>query len=325
MATSIEWTDETWNPLRGCRRISPGCENCYAERQAARPILSGPGLPYEGLVTIGKQGPRWTGATAGPDLLDLPLRWKKPRKVFPCSMSDLFFKGHSDEQIAVVFGVMAATPQHTYQVLTKRPERAAAWLNGRGRELAAEALRALAMAGKLGMAWVRGPLPMLSTWPLPNVWIGTSVEDQQRADERLPHLHAVPAAVRFVSYEPALGAVDFRPWLKDCTSCRRRTIDWIIVGGESGPGARPFHLEWARDVVRACQDVGVPVFVKQLGALPVMSEDEWRDASKQRLLNHRARGVPADTVAIRLVNRKGAEPDEWPVELREQEIPGARA
>jgi protein gp37 len=261
MPTSIEWTrgedgtpGETWNPLRGCRRISPGCEHCYAERQAARPILSGPGLPYEGLVQFGRQGPRWTGATAGPDQLDVPLRWKKPRKVFPCSMSDLFFEGFSFERIAAVFGIMAATPQHTYQVLTKRIERArrfVEWAERAGADVAGPVDLCTIMARNHGSDLSD---PQATRWPLPNVWIGTSIEDQQRADERLPHLHAVPAAVHFVSYEPALGPVDFRPWLKDCTSCRRRTIDWIIIGDSGEPGVdrpvrhgpEPRHVDGAR-------------------------------------------------------------------------------
>lgn len=122
---AIEWTDETWNPLRGCRRISPGCENCYAEVQAARINRMMDNSPYRDLVQLGKQGPRWTGAARGPDGLREPTRWRKPRKVFVCSMSDLFYEGHPFGYIAAVFGVMAATQRHTYQVLTKRPERMA--------------------------------------------------------------------------------------------------------------------------------------------------------------------------------------------------------
>lgn len=121
MPTNIEWTEETWNPLKGCRRVSPGCENCYAEKMAYR--FSRVGMPYHGLVQIGMKGPQWTGLSGTGDLA-VPLHWKRGRRIFVCSMSDLFFERHSDKQIAEVFGVMAACPQHTFQVLTKRPERA---------------------------------------------------------------------------------------------------------------------------------------------------------------------------------------------------------
>lgn len=359
MSTSIEWTDETWNPLRGCRRISPGCEHCYAERQAARPILSGPGLPYAGLVQFGRQGPRWTGATAGPDQLDVPLRWKKPRKVFPCSMSDLFFEGFSFERIAAVFGIMAATPQHTYQVLTKRIERArrfVEWAERAGDHVAGPVDLFTIMARNHGSE-LSDPQP--TRWPLPNVWIGTSVEDQQRADERLPHLLQIPAAVRFVSYEPALGPVDFRPWLRPvaCSQCGSPTraecakqhpgtlrtvrvgdipdtgIVWIIVGGESGPGARPFDLAWARATVAQCKAAGVPVFFKQAGARP---ERFVAPAAHPLELQQDAvaRGVALGPHAfkqgsdwrefVKLRDRKGADLAELPEDLRVQEWPGAR-
>ncbi len=277
MATSIEWTDETWNPLRGCRRVSPGCQNCYAERQAARPILSGPGQPYEGLVYIAKRPGRgalakWNGKTAGPDKLDVPLRWKKPRRVFPCSMSDLFFEGHSDEQIAEVVGAMALAYWHTFQALTKRPARAAGLLGSMDFQRLAFAAAARLERRVFGTMKDRRPW----AWPLPNIWIGTSVEDQQRAGERMPHLLRVPAPVRFVSYEPALGAVDFRSYLPQrCTTCEdwlrptclhRQSINWLIAGGESGPGARPAHPDWFRAARDACAAAGVPFLFKQWGA-----------------------------------------------------------
>lgn len=378
MSTSIEWTDETWNPLRGCRRISPGCEHCYAERQAARPILSGPGLPYAGLVQFGRQGPRWTGATAGPDQLDVPLRWKKPRKVFPCSMSDLFFEGFSFERIAAVFGIMAATPQHTYQVLTKRIERArrfVEWAERAGADVAGPVDLCTIMARNHGSDLSD---PQATRWPLPNVWIGTSIEDQQRADERLPHLLEIPAAVRFVSYEPALEAVNFGPWLsprkaREATQRQievvrlmkeaihtaddaadllemlpektraalqaglalRRGIDWIIVGGESGPGARPFDLAWARSTIRQAREAGVRVFFKQAGARPVASYyDEalremydaagWEWPDPIGWDEHDGQPRLDAKIAVKLRDRKGADLAELPEDLRVQEWPGAR-
>lgn len=292
--SKIEWTDATWNPTRGCRRVSPGCENCYAEQIAYR--FSGPGLPYEGLIQIGEQGPRWNGeGRFVPDTLDAPLHWRDPRHIFVNSMSDLFFERFSNEQIAAIFGVMAACPQHAFQVLTKRPGRAMQWfawvkresmtVNGPRRSMS-EAAYCLAMAQRQcpDVKLTRNvDRTCARPWPLPNVWIGVSVEDQQRANERIPQLLRIPAAVRFVSYEPALGPVDFCATeagdaLSECDDCNGDPdcetcsglgrISWLIVGGESGPGARPFDLAWARSAVRQCQDAGVAVFVKQIGTNP---------------------------------------------------------
>ncbi|HEX2677839.1 MAG TPA: DUF5131 family protein, partial [Polyangiales bacterium] len=237
--SSIEWTDATWNPVRGCARVSPGCENCYAERVAAR--FGAPGQPYEGLVSYKSRvsglrytnpkaagswtAPRWNGnARFVPEMLDAPLRWKKPRRIFVNSMSDLFHDDITNEQIAAVFGVMAACPQHTFQVLTKRPARMKAWFD-KVREIGAT------VAAKLPRVQTSDPQRYTKlfiadqaegilqralwgcelevtppfAWPLPNVWLGVSAEDQQRADERIPLLLQTPAAVRFVSAEPLLG------------------------------------------------------------------------------------------------------------------------
>lgn len=252
--TKIEWTDQTWNPITGCSRVSEGCRNCYAERMAARLARMGTkgGERYEGTVTW-RQKPQWSGVTRfHPDVLAYPLRWRKPRMIFVCSMSDLFHEENTGDEIAAVFGVMAATPQHTYQVLTKRSERMREWF-----EWVAT------------YRWARAALS--APWPLPNVWLGVSVEDQEHADERIPHLLRCPAAVRFVSYEPALGPV----YLADYLEKRYRTgfpvdgpgvigLDWIIAGGESGPGARGAHPQWFRDVLDQCAEAGVSFFQKQL-------------------------------------------------------------
>jgi protein gp37 len=302
--TSIEWTDATWNPVRGCTRVSAGCENCYAEKVAAR--FSGPGLPYEGLARIGKNGARWTGEVRMvPEHLADPLRWKKPRRIFVNSMSDLFHDGLTNQDIAAVFGVMAAAPQHTFQVLTKRAQRMRDWFGWIGGLVGPDRTVAPcdAVAGCMIHANRRGLIKeMLAAnqqptppWPLPNVNLGVSVENQATADERIPLLLETPAAVRWVSYEPALAALDIRAYLgcrrcdgtgsvevpgggKACPQCfawaqgspsRGPYLDWLVIGGESGPGARPFNLAWARSVIEQCKAAGVSVFMKQYGSRPI--------------------------------------------------------
>lgn len=278
--TSIEWTDKTWNPVRGCSRVSEGCRNCYAERVAGR--FSGPGQPYEGLVTVSSRHPQTGAATTGvrpkwtgevrfvPEHLADPLRWRKPRRVFVNSMSDLFHEKLSDQDIEGVFAVMALAQRHTFQILTKRPERMRDWFSSR------TGPRAMNVRGR---AFTDHGRDSCTTWPLPNVWLGVSVEDQGTADERIPLLLDTPAAVRFVSYEPALGPVDFRSYLGACNcsveceegagmhagSCpaTRPRIDWVIAGSESGPGARPAELQWFRDARDQCAAAGVSFFFKQ--------------------------------------------------------------
>lgn len=249
--TSIEWTDATWNPVTGCTKVSPGCDHCYAETLYNR--FHGKGA--------------FDTVTLHPERLDVPQRWRKPRKVFVNSMSDLFHKDVPDEYIARVFAVMAATPQHTYQVLTKRHARMRAWAsrcepwdgyithNG----------EAPSSYGGTGVIVGRA-----DHWPLPNVWLGVSVEDQQWADIRIPALRGTPAAVRFLSCEPLLGPVYLRGgWLhsceeRGCTGCAS-PIHWVIAGGESGPGARPMHPDWARSLRDQCMTAGVPFLFKQWG------------------------------------------------------------
>jgi len=328
-ATSIEWTDVTWNPVRGCSRVSEGCRHCYAETFAAR------GLPShrsprtgDSFATHTGAGPRWTGKVELiPEKLDEPLNWRKPRRVFVNSMSDLFHEKLSDEAIAAVFGVMAACPQHTFQVLTKRPERMREWVFGSGEALTFDAGEKL--AGDNGWCHAHEG----EAWPLPNVHLGVSVEDQATADERIPLLLQTPAALRFVSYEPALGPIEFPSgWLSTegsylCPACGESgcncgAIDWLIVGGESGPGARPCDLAWIRAAVEQCRDAGVPVFVKQLGAWPLVyrSEAERMEAAGQRV----AWDDSGENTSARLVlrSRKGNNLAEWPEDLRVRELPG---
>lgn len=239
MTTKIEWTDEVWNPVTGCTKVSAGCKNCYAERLANR---------FWG-------DRKFTDVQCHEDRLDIPLKWRKPRQVFVNSMSDLFNPDVPDSFIREVFWTMQRTSWHTYQILTKRPKALYGWIDQ-----------------------VKGPT-------LPNVWLGVSVENQETADERIPWLLKTPAAIRFVSYEPALGPVDFNRFIsKNIHSIRcndGRThfelkkgntytkctchLDWIIAGGESGPGARPAHPDWFRSVRDQCLAAGVPFFFKQWG------------------------------------------------------------
>ncbi len=243
MSTGIEWTDETWNPVVGCTRVSPGCQHCYAERMAKR-LSKNPSTPqYAG--TVDDNG-RWTGqVNLVESALLKPLSWRKPRMVFVNSMSDLFHESVPDEYIDKVFAVMAQAHHHTYQVLTKRPERITEWAAG------AHLRMTRCFRNFHDYTESVGP------WPLPNVWLGTSAENQATLDERLPHLLATPAAVRFLSLEPLLGPIDVRGRLDG--------IDWVIVGGESGPGAQPMHPDWVRSIRDACVEAEVAFFFKQWG------------------------------------------------------------
>jgi len=260
MTTKIEWVKDengnkghTWNPLAGCTPVSEACENCYAQRMARRlQAMAKPG--YAGLVD---HNGKWTGKVR-PQMnrLTEPLARKSPTMYFVNSMSDLFHESVSNKFIAGVFGVMALCPQHTFQILTKRAERMAEWFE-----------------------WVEMYATTLDGWPLPNVWIGVTVENQDRADERIPLLLKTPAALRFVSCEPLLGEVDIQDYLLPSEAPRRiiqpysvppeymdvHALDWVIAGGETGPGARPMHLDWARTLRDECKEAGVPFFFKQWG------------------------------------------------------------
>lgn len=316
--TSIQWTDVTWNPVRGCSRVSPGCEHCYAETMAAR--FSDHGMWGHGFAERTEHGGRWTRLVEPvPTKLEEPLRLRKPHRIFVNSTSDLFHESVPNEYIASVFGVMAACPQHVFQILTKRAERMALWFAwvGRGAEpfsLHSRGWRICAVnrsaAIRSGVQWPSSRQGVLvESWPLPNVWIGVSVEDQRRADERIPHLLGVPAAVRFLSIEPLLEAVDLGAFLG-------AGISWVIVGGESGHGARPFDVAWARSIIAQCREAKVACFVKQLGAQPVTSTPEHpRDAPL--VVDH-----DGDYGRFDLRDRKGGDPSEWPKDLRVREMPG---
>jgi protein gp37 len=276
--SKIEWTDATWNPVRGCSRISEGCRNCYAEGVAAR--FSGAGQPYEGLAKMADDGPRWTGKVKLVDLmLRQPFAWQRPRKIFVNSMSDLFHERLQDKEIAQVFAVMALTPRHTFQVLTKRAPRMAALLASVDFRGLVESMATVeATRRKLGDIRLQ--------WPLPNVWIGVSVEDQKAADTRITSLLSTPAAVRFLSCEPLLGPVNLGLLGTVPKNIRTRytmvgeLLHWVIVGGESGPDARPMHSQWARDLRDECQQAQVAFFFKQWGEWcqpEQMAEASWKE------------------------------------------------
>lgn len=272
--------DATWNPVKGCTRISPGCMNCYAERQAAR--FAAPGRPFHLFADPERSGSKWTGKVeiVEKHLAD-PLKWKAPRRIFVNSMSDLFHENLSFDQIDRVWEVMLAAPQHTYQVLTKRAARMHDYLNGH------------TVGGKAHY----GTPP---DW----IWCGVSVEDQSAADQRITFLLDTPTAVRFLSCEPLLGVIRLRQVEQGAHYIRHGApgIDWVIIGGESGPGARPCAIAWIEELVQDCQWAGVPVFLKQFGAFP--------------------RGVDGNRISLH--HRKGGDPAEWPLHLRIREFPGVR-
>lgn len=283
--STIEWTDATWNPIGGCTRVDEGCRNCYAEIMAARFSGHGPGQWGEGLARIvrsanGSVDHRWTGQMRlNESVLDRPLRWRKPRRIFVNSTSDLFHESVPDEWIDRVFAVMALCPQHTFQVLTKRAARMREYLTRN------------AVNDQIMMASIPHPSLLDGTeeelcnlitgvaWPLPNVWLGTSIHDQAIADLRIPHLLASPAAVRFVSAEPLLGPVDIGAPVRFALFSGKivpigdgtKPLSWVIVGGESGPGARPMHIDWVRSLRDQCVSAGVAFFFKQWG--------EWSEGS----------------------------------------------
>lgn len=308
--SAIEWTatyhedgtvtpGATWNPLLGCTKVSEGCRGCYAIPQAWMKQFNQHEKvrdDYEGLVEKRPDGSlNWTGRiNLLPDRLETPLHWREPRRIFVNSLSDLFHEQVPDEFIDRVFGVMALAQQHTFQVLTKRPERMAEHVRRLDtRTLKRGAIAAL-LPGKLdtGINNITSLLPKphqatlkaLADPILPNVWLGTSTEDQRTADERIPHLLATPAAVRFLSCEPLLGPINLHPWVGHwagvdfidgppivvgARSIPNRIaipkLHWVIAGGESGPNFRPLDLDWARSLRNQCQAAGVAFSFKQVG------------------------------------------------------------
>jgi protein gp37 len=266
--TKIEWTDATVNAVNGCSVVSPGCTNCYAMRLAGTRMKHHPSRA--GLTQESKAGPVWTGEVRLNEAALLqPLRWRRPRRIFWNAHGDLFHPNVPDEWIDRVFAVCALTSSvagangqptggHQHQILTKRPERMRDYFaDPRSNERMVEQAYRIGLMPGIGAPRDR--------WPLPNVWLGVSAEDQARADERIPHLLATPAAVRFLSCEPLLGSVDLHDAMMRQVNGFAPRIDWVIVGGESGPGARPMDPDWARQLRDQCEAAGVPFFFKQWG------------------------------------------------------------
>ncbi len=357
MTTKIAWvknpdgTDgEVWNPVIGCTRVSSGCQSCYASALHNRRYKAnvkaamasgcfgniGPPEARGGGVEL-PMPPQYDLPFAKvqllPERLERPLHWTKPRRVFVNSMSDLFHEDVPDEFIDRVFAVMALCPQHTFQVLTKRPERMREYLSDPDhpwsvriviKETMWNHVSSMSEARRVQVkAAVYSTETFEAEFPLPNVWLGVSVEDQETADARIPELLATPAAVRWVSLEPQLGPVDFSEiYLSDhvlyaLTGERGEygrdgdphqptwpindpgngaRLDWVVQGGESGAKARPFDVQWARDVRDQCAAAGVPYFLKQLGAKPLLG----------------------GTMPMRWVkSRAGSDESEWPEDLRQ--------
>jgi protein gp37 len=286
--SAIEWTDATWNPTVGCSIVSPGCTNCYAMKVANGLERRFNSPKYRGLTKVVNGNPVWTGEVRLDEAALLqPLKWKRGRRIFVNSMSDLFHEALSDEDIDRVFAVMALCPQHTFQVLTKRAARMLAYCSQLGRH---HSIDAVSLAMKRYHPESPGAWYTLKDGGayFPNIWLGVSVERQEEADERIPLLLDTHAAVRFVSIEPLLGSVDLtrlcilkqRPGSiragihvdalrnRHCESQVRRglgPLDWVIVGGESGRRARRMNERWARDIRDQCASAHVPFFFKQWG------------------------------------------------------------
>lgn len=313
-SSKIQWTDATFNPWRGCDKVSPGCANCYAEK-----------LSHRNPAVLGEWGPGAARVPAAESYWRQPIKWNRDaeregvrRRVFCLSLGDVFEDHEALPGLRRRLGALIiATPHLDWLLLTKRPER---WR---------EASREL---------WVRfvdeAPLP-------PNVWLGTSVEDQQRADERIPHLLEAPAAVRFLSMEPLLGPVDLagngggNDYLGDRSDRDEDGIAWIIIGGESGPGARPCEVAWIRGILAQCRAASVPAFCKQLGALAVVPEGRG-ESNKERAADedreHRLwpegtrLGNPTGNPdlngrVLRLRDSKGGDMEEWAQDIRVRELP----
>jgi protein gp37 len=257
--TKIEWTDATWNPITGCSIVSAGCTHCYAMK------LAGTRMQHHhsraGLTTMTKAGPVWNGEVRLNDRwLTQPLSWARPREIFVNAHGDTFHENAPDEWIDLIFAVALLTPQHRLQILTKRSARMNDYLarfESRSEAFGKALARIVKAAGKPKESGMEAIEDMV--WPLPNVWLGVSVENQAAADERVPDLVASPAAVRWISAEPLLGPVDLRAWLP--------ALDWGVVGGESdkGPRARPMHPNWARGLRDQFADAGKPFLFKQWG------------------------------------------------------------
>lgn len=289
--TKIEWADATWNVVTGCSITSPGCTNCYAMRLAGTRLREHPSR--KGLTKVVNGKPVWTGEVRfNEQWLTQPLRWKRPRKIFVCAHSDLFHENVPTEWIDRVFAVMALAPWHTFMVLTKRSKRMRNKLSGK--EFASDIRSALNNYPLCEDSNIVLACNRISNGPLPNIMLGVTAEDQERADERIPDLLETPATKRFVSIEPMLGPVDLEnikgEWSALDSGCddgvrTKQILDLVIVGGESGPGARPMHHDWARSVRDQCAAANVPFFFKQWG--------EWMPIARGIVTECYGSGVPS--------------------------------
>lgn len=323
--TGINWSDATWNPVLGCKRVSPGCDSCYAISQARiRAANPNPKVAaaFAGLTERVEGGTDWTGrVNLLSERLEQPLHWRKPRKIFVNSLADLFHDSVPDEFIVQVFAVMGACPQHVFQLLTKRHGR----------------MRALLSSDRFRLAVIRAardrhPHRMAPMWPLRNLWLGVSAENQQWATTRVHALLATPAAVRWVSAEPLLGPVDLRN-----LQVRKNTfidalcgdvktgdgeiyaacpgsVSWVVAGGESGAKARPMHPDWARSLRDQCQAARVPFWFKQWGSHRWVAGSRFDEAT-QCWVDH---GIVPQRVSVKLAGREldGRTWDEFPREAR---------
>lgn len=323
--TAARWWTRTWNPVIGCSHASPGCDHCYAERMAHR-LAQNPATPqYRDVVANG----RWTGKTVLVEsALELPLRWRKPSMIFVCSMGDLFHESVPDAWIDRVFAVMALCPQHTFLVLTKRPERAREYFNYFG-EYADTSDFAELMIPFLRKH--RNSARKDDGWPFPNVWLGVTVEHPDYL-WRVEELMQIPAAKRFVSVEPQVGPVDLSYWLEGwmCRKCgvarlpmgehgycdcpipddpaeeaqgdhRPGMLDWVIAGGETGPEARPVHPDWVRSLRDQCEAAGVPFLFKQWGEWHPSRDHDPNHARVDQVSIHHAGAVeyrPSEVLSL---------------------------
>ncbi|NJM67658.1 MAG: DUF5131 family protein [Acaryochloris sp. RU_4_1] len=321
--TTIEWTDHTLNPLVGCTKTrakgakQSGCEHCYAARASKSGRLQQ--FPqYHGVVD--REG-NWTGqVNFVPEQLEKLFRFRKPTRVFMPSMSDPFHPAVKDEWLDQIFAAIALNPKAIVQMLTKRPARMRDYFR-----TAKNRIRIAAVdMGRSTSNTDQGVLAEIEScqwdWPLPNLWLGVSVENQQAADERIPLLLQTPAAVRFLSCEPLLEAVDISGFLNSRNRSKSivKSTFWTIIGGESGPGARPFYLEWARSLIQQCRDAEVPVFLKQIGSNPMHYQNSLVDKPGTppwmlvEYLGYQGRGMR---------DRKGGDIQEWPEDMRVREFP----
>lgn len=322
-SSEIGWTDATWPIVAGCEYASPGCSNCWAVRDSWR-LAHNPNprvhTAYFGTVDKTPDGKLvWSGIIRPLwNRLNWPLKWTKPRRIFVCSQADLFHPKVRFNFIAAVFGIAAMCPQHTMQMLTKHPGRARmffTWLTQQqGGPLATCLWEARSAVGG-ALASLNEPFPDdPPPWPLENVWLGATVEDQRRADERINELLTTPAAKRWLSVEPMLEAINVSPWLTPCgpgivppdPHGRDQGIDWVVCGGESAQTratTRPFDLAWARDLRDQCKAAGVPFFMKQLGTKP------------------RDRGLEWGSLPGKSSRYKWHEMQHWPEDLQIQEFP----